>query len=512
MQMTAEVVAAECDFSQQLQNLMGSLAAESEGEPKSEVAEERQGKTAEREKAEREKAERGKKEEPLPAPVTMTIFASILPARLPGGFGLPTAGDEAGSTLATVEVAPADTFEMAASIEINAPAPAAKDSAIDPRAELAFAVRLTDLTNTPAPQRVADVMTRTPAPLSIIEPNEPVAVISSETQRPEAPITPAVMGVMQQTASAAGASEPSAATEPVRITNETPRPEARTTPVLTGTTQLPAAATPNEPVAAIEPIRITNQTQQPGASATPAIRELPQQETSNADSSFSDSDHPPAESSPRPQQQRTERSNQASEVAAIDTAAPTGNAAQTLSPAPIAIASPTIAAHSSAAPSTRDAAPANPVHHTDRTWAIPPSATSAVTEISVTVPVSRTDSAGEEHVAIHMAQRGTEIHVSVRTPDAEVAQSLRQDLRQLASSLDDAGFQTETWRPAALTVAAASSTNTQRDTAQEAPNRNAAGEDERSNGNSGREAGEQRRRQQDERPRWVAELDEQTNR
>jgi len=122
------------------------------------------------------------------------------------------------------------------------------------------------------------------------------------------------------------------------------------------------------------------------------------------------------------------------------------------------------------------------------------------------------DSVGEERVAIHMVQRGREVHVSVRTPHPEVAQSLRQDLTTLASSLDDAGFRAETWQPAATIVAGASSANTQRDTAQETPNRNTAGEDARPGGNGGRESGEQRRRQQDERPRWVAELEQERNR
>ena len=127
------------------------------------------------------------------------------------------------------------------------------------------------------------------------------------------------------------------------------------------------------------------------------------------------------------------------------------------------------------------------------------------------LPVSRADGPGEERVTIRMVQRGADIQVSVRTPDTQLSQALRQDLGKLASGLDQAGFRTETWRPVVTGVAAPSSTAANQDFSQNAARRDASNPDSRSGGNEGRGAGDQRRRQQDDRPRWVAELEEQKN-
>jgi hypothetical protein len=104
-----------------------------------------------------------------------------------------------------------------------------------------------------------------------------------------------------------------------------------------------------------------------------------------------------------------------------------------------------------------------------------------------------------------MLQKGSEIHVSVRTPDTQLAQSLRQDLGKLTTGLDQGGFRTETWRPAA-----AAQSNTNHQPSQDSPNR--AASNARSGGNSNQGSGEQKRKQQDDRPRWVAELEQQKNR
>jgi hypothetical protein len=106
-----------------------------------------------------------------------------------------------------------------------------------------------------------------------------------------------------------------------------------------------------------------------------------------------------------------------------------------------------------------------------------------------------------------MLQKGSEIHVSVRTPDTQLAQSLRQDLGKLTTGLDQGGFRTETWRPAA-----AAQSNTNHQPSQDSPNRDGAASNARSGGNSNQGSGEQKRKQQDDRPRWVAELEQQKNR
>jgi hypothetical protein len=136
-----------------------------------------------------------------------------------------------------------------------------------------------------------------------------------------------------------------------------------------------------------------------------------------------------------------------------------------------------------------------------------PNPASKVTDVSVSIPVPRADSTGDDRIAIRMLQRGAEIHVSVRTPDTQLAQSLRQDLSKLATGLDQGGFRTETWRPAATTSTAQSNSNPQHESPAGNPNGDAAGSGSRSAGQGGQ--GEQKRRQQDERPRWVAELEQQ---
>jgi hypothetical protein len=110
-----------------------------------------------------------------------------------------------------------------------------------------------------------------------------------------------------------------------------------------------------------------------------------------------------------------------------------------------------------------------------------------------------------------MVQRGTEIHVSVRTPDHALTQSLRQDLGKLSTGLDQAGFRTESWRPAATAaIAAQSQANARHESRQDAPNHDAPGSGT-SGGQNGRDARDQRRRQQNEAPRWVAELERYKN-
>jgi len=54
---------------------------------------------------------------------------------------------------------------------------------------------------------------------------------------------------------------------------------------------------------------------------------------------------------------------------------------------------------------------------------------------------------GDRRVEVRLVERGGEVHVAVRTPDAHLADSLREDLPALSSRLTESGFRTETWRP-----------------------------------------------------------------
>jgi len=58
---------------------------------------------------------------------------------------------------------------------------------------------------------------------------------------------------------------------------------------------------------------------------------------------------------------------------------------------------------------------------------------------------------GGQRVDVRLTERGGEVHVSVRTPDAQLAGSLREDLPVLSAKLEQRGFRAETWRPAMST-------------------------------------------------------------
>jgi hypothetical protein len=56
---------------------------------------------------------------------------------------------------------------------------------------------------------------------------------------------------------------------------------------------------------------------------------------------------------------------------------------------------------------------------------------------------------GDQRVEVRLVERGGEVHVAVRAPDAHLAEALREDLPGLSSRLAESGFRTETWRPGA---------------------------------------------------------------
>jgi hypothetical protein len=54
---------------------------------------------------------------------------------------------------------------------------------------------------------------------------------------------------------------------------------------------------------------------------------------------------------------------------------------------------------------------------------------------------------GGQRVDVRLTERSGEVHVSVRTPDAQLAGTLREDLPALSAKLEQSGFRAETWRP-----------------------------------------------------------------
>jgi Flagellar hook-length control protein FliK len=55
---------------------------------------------------------------------------------------------------------------------------------------------------------------------------------------------------------------------------------------------------------------------------------------------------------------------------------------------------------------------------------------------------------GDQRVDVRLTERGGEVRVAVRTPDPQLADTLRDDLPHLSARLEQTGFRTETWHPA----------------------------------------------------------------
>ena len=93
--------------------------------------------------------------------------------------------------------------------------------------------------------------------------------------------------------------------------------------------------------------------------------------------------------------------------------------------------------HSVAAePAPPAAAPASP--------AVPPPSQPPATARNIHLEVNR----GNQRVEVRLTERGGEVQVAVRTPDARLASALREDLPTLSSRLAESGFRAETWHPA----------------------------------------------------------------
>jgi hypothetical protein len=427
------------------------------------------------------------KNEEHPVPVIVAALTVTLPSPPPSGFGLPSAGLERGSDSAvasnrvgaescTTEVLAPD---ISASLPLDAPEPPPEDPKVDGNAEPAFALRLSDTT----PDRQ-------------LPPKIDVLRLAQLTSTPQ----------VYQQIETARVPLSAGATETPRLAAIASAPEMQSRPdpgvqSAKATTPAPDAAAP-----AIAGAR------QEGSAST--------QSESNG-SHDSAPGKQPAAPSPRPERPRgADRTMPEIELKPVresaETFAPASSAhkevsLQTAGPFQTAMAPSTIAPRVPAPTSSAAAAPASE-HVAAAPAAVRNNPSSEVTEVSLTVPVPRADSTGEDRVAIRMIQRGAEIHVSVRTPDNQLSQALRQDLGKLTTGLDEAGFRTETWRPAVAGVAAPHQSSAHHESSQGAPYRDTPGSDARSGGNEGRNPGEQKRRQPDERPRWVAELEQHENR
>jgi hypothetical protein len=104
-------------------------------------------------------------------------------------------------------------------------------------------------------------------------------------------------------------------------------------------------------------------------------------------------------------------------------------------------------------------------------------------------------------VQVRVNEQGGELHVAVKTADADLTHDLRQGLSDLVDRLQQNGFRTETWHPVHGTsapAAAAESSN--------AGNEPQGGDPQQRQGQP-QQGGEQQNQNSLNRPRWVEELE-----
>jgi hypothetical protein len=104
-------------------------------------------------------------------------------------------------------------------------------------------------------------------------------------------------------------------------------------------------------------------------------------------------------------------------------------------------------------------------------------------------------------IDLRVVERSGELHVDVRTSDAAMQTSLRQDLGTLTGSLERAGYHSETFTPSSTLNRTASSTQTGHQDDGQDSSQNRGGSGDFSGG---------RRQQQQKRPStWLEELEDQ---
>jgi hypothetical protein len=109
----------------------------------------------------------------------------------------------------------------------------------------------------------------------------------------------------------------------------------------------------------------------------------------------------------------------------------------------------------------------------------------------------------QESVELRVVEREGELHVAVRTGDADLAHGLRQGLPELVDHLDQGGFRSEAWRPSGVVSAPEPSSQAQ---SKSSESRNADSQSQSQSGWSQQDRG-QRDHNQSNRPQWVEELE-----
>jgi hypothetical protein len=108
-----------------------------------------------------------------------------------------------------------------------------------------------------------------------------------------------------------------------------------------------------------------------------------------------------------------------------------------------------LAAHVPAAPIASAPVPSPPASHTTATDADvthtsdPPPEPAAANDIKIAL------NDNGQRVELRVTERAGDIHVTVRTPDSQLATAMREDLPALSSRLEQSGLHSDMWRPPA---------------------------------------------------------------
>ena len=120
-------------------------------------------------------------------------------------------------------------------------------------------------------------------------------------------------------------------------------------------------------------------------------------------------------------------------------------------------------------------------------------------ELSLVVPGRQAEGRTQGSVEVRVLERAGEVRLSVRTPDTELANSLRQQLGDLVGRLEQTGYQAETWRPAEVSPVSARHHNSR-----DCGDSSSAGHGRHPD--AGGQPGHQHGRQRQDQPEWAQAL------
>jgi hypothetical protein len=155
------------------------------------------------------------------------------------------------------------------------------------------------------------------------------------------------------------------------------------------------------------------------------------------------------------------------------------------------------ATQSAAAPATPSQGTAEALRTSESNLAAAPQSRSGAAQ-EITIRIEQPDASP---VDLRVVERSGQVHVDVRTPDAAMQTSLRQDLGTLTNSLQRAGYHTEMFTPSSALGRTASSAQTGNQDDHQDFSKNRGGSGDSSEG--------RRQQQQQKRPStWLEELED----